>query len=97
MSTYKEFDNLPEELQVWGKQALCMIESPEKRHEAAGTLRQKIDNMWNECSLENQKEKTAYVLSKLGDAGAAAKEMKEAYALKTNPQKDRIIGVAMLI
>ena len=94
---FKELNGLPSELEAWGQQALSKIESPEKKHEAAKILRQNIDQLWNDCSLENTEEKMNDVLTKLGDAYVVAEEMKESYALKRNPRTDRIAGIIALI
>lgn len=97
MHEIKELNNLPEELRLWGEQALDKIEAPEKRHEAACDLKDKMEHLWNECSMENPEEKTAYVLSRLGDAQAVAVEMKKTYAWKATPRTDIKVGIILLI
>lgn len=42
-------------------------------------------------------EKVKEVLEKLGDAESAANDLKETYQLKKTPQKDRKIGIIMLV
>lgn len=97
MSEYRELNNLPKELQMWGERAVSRIKSPEKRHEAANDLRQKMDGLWGECPSKKQEEKTAYVLSRLGDAQTVAEELKNTYIWKGNPKLDRKIGIGLLI
>lgn len=97
MSELKELSNLPEEIRMWGEQALTKIVAPEKRHEAANDLRYKIDNLWNECSSESPEERVAYVLKKLGDVDVAAEEMKTAYEWKATPKVDIKAGIVFLI
>lgn len=97
MSDFKELNDFPEELKAWGEVALSRVESPEKRHEAANDLRQKMEGLWNECSLEKPEEKLAYVLSQLGDAETVADEMRNTYVWKEKPKTDRVIGSIVLI
>lgn len=93
-----EFNGLPQPLCDWGKTAIEQIDSPEKRHEAAKEVRQRIDELWDKSFIEdiNAEKKVAFVLSKLGDADLEAKRLAEKYKIKENPVKDRIIGVILL-
>lgn len=95
----KEFDGLPQTLQDWGKTAIKQIVSPEKRHEAAKEVRQRIDELWDKSFIENisAEKKEAFVLSELGDADLEAVRLAEKHRLKENPIKDRIMGVILLV
>lgn len=96
-SVYSEWDGLPEEFVQWGSLAVSKIVSFEKRHEAAKMLRNKIDTLWINHDNINSKNIIDKVLKELGDANLVAEELKETYRIKDNPQKDRKIGIAMLI
>ena len=93
---YKELSGLPEELEKWGKKALSQIESPEKAHEAAKVLREKMDQLWEDCPARDEEDKVIYVLKKLGKPEAVAEELKENYKIKNNLKTDRIAGVVCL-
>ena len=93
---YKELCDLPDELEKWGKKALIQIESPEKAHEAAKVLREKMDRLWKECPAQDNEEKVRYVLKQLGKAETVAEELKETYKIKSNPKTDKKIGIICL-
>lgn len=94
----KEFDGLPQPLQEWGKLVIREIVSPEKRHEAAKEVRQRIDELWDKSFIGNidTEKKVQLVLSELGTADLEAKRLAEKYKIKENPVQDRIIGVILL-
>jgi len=93
---YKELCDLPDELEKWGKKALIQIESPEKAHEAAKVLREKMDRLWNECPAQDNEEKVRYVLKQLGKAESVAEELKETHKIKSNPKADKKVGIICL-
>ena len=94
---YRELEGLPEELEKWCKKALSKIESPEKRHEAAKDLREKIEKLMEECSVQDMDEKIRYALLKLGNAETEAEELKQIYELPNNKKADQKAGTVCLI
>lgn len=94
-----EFDELPKELIKWGKTAIGQIISPQKQHEAAKEVREKIDALWDRAFMEGiaDERKVSYVLDKLGDVNVAAEELTEKYQLKENTKQNKIIGGVMLL
>jgi len=94
---YRELNELPEELEKWGKKALSQIESPEKAHEAAKELKEKMKQLWEECPARDKEEKVRYVLKKLGKAEDVAEELRKNYKIISNKKTDKIAGVIFLI
>ena len=94
----KEFDGLPQALQDWGKKAISQIQSPEKKHEAAKEVRQRMEDLWDNSDIEDIRieEKVKFLLSELGNVDLEAQRLAEKYQIKENPRMDRIIGVILL-
>jgi len=97
MKIYKQLRGLPEELEKWGVKALSKIDSPEQTDFAATELRQKMDELWEQCPSPEPEEKMYYVLKQLGKADVAAEELKEAYKLKSNAKTDKVVGIICLV
>ena len=92
----KEFDGLPQPLEEWGKVAISQIVSPEKRHEAAKEVRQRIDELLDKSDIRNAERKVSFVLSELGDVNLEAERLAEKYKLRENPKQNRKIGAILL-
>lgn len=92
----KEFDGLPQPLEEWGKTAISQIVSPEKRHEAAKEVRQRIDELLDKSDIRDAERRVSFVLSELGDVNLEAEHLAEKYKLRENPKQNRKIGVILL-